>query len=156
MKKMKKINALVLAGMLSMPIYAEKIPIETGIGVNYGGNIGANISKPINSEIELFAGAGIIGSKVGYTAGGRYYINDSIRLIANYGTNASVGEIDGTTVFKGLNFGVDHLSASGWTVGLMYSDTSKAEDRVEELEREGYTFIKPSSGKIKISLGYRW
>jgi hypothetical protein len=38
----------------------------------------------------------------------------------------------------------------------MYSDTSKAENRVEELEREGYTFIKPSSRKIKISLGYRW
>jgi hypothetical protein len=55
-KKMKKINALILAGMLSMPIYAEKMLIETGIGVNYGGSIGANISKPINSEIELFVG----------------------------------------------------------------------------------------------------
>jgi hypothetical protein len=44
---MKKINALILAGMLSMPIYAEKMLIETGIGVNYGGSIGANISKPI-------------------------------------------------------------------------------------------------------------
>ncbi|CAC9957183.1 hypothetical protein [uncultured Gammaproteobacteria bacterium] len=59
------------------------MPIEAGIGTNYGGIVGATISKPINSKIELFAGAGISGSKVGYTAGGRYYINDFIRLIAN-------------------------------------------------------------------------
>ncbi|CAC9996335.1 hypothetical protein [uncultured Gammaproteobacteria bacterium] len=50
-----------------------------------------------------------------------------------------------------MNFGVDHLSANGWAVGLMYSDTSKAEGRAEELN-----FTKQSSRKIKISLGYRW
>jgi hypothetical protein len=33
------------------------MPIEAGIGTNYGGIVGATISKPINSKIELFAGA---------------------------------------------------------------------------------------------------
>jgi hypothetical protein len=137
---MKKINALILAGMLSMPIYAEKMLIETGIGVNYGGSIGANISKPINSEIELFVGSGIFSSNVGYTAGSRYYISNSTRLIVNYGTNTLIGE----ATFEGLNFGADYFSTNGWAIGLMYSKV-----RVSNI-------FKQSPGKIGISLGYRW
>ncbi|CAB5497410.1 hypothetical protein [Bathymodiolus thermophilus thioautotrophic gill symbiont] len=168
MKKIGKINALILTGMLSMPIYAEeiiaeaeKITIEAGIGVNYGGLIGVTASKPINAKIELFAGLGISGNKTGYTVGGRYYIDDSIRLIANYGTNALIEtekfyrETD-YEIFEGLNFGVGYLVNNRWSIDLMYIDASKADDRIEELKREGYVLSGQSSEKVKLSLGYRW
>jgi len=172
MKKIGKINALILTGMLSMPIYAEeiiaeaeKITIETGVGVNYGGLVGATISKPINSKTELFAGVGVSSGKIGYIIGGRYYINNSIRLIANYGTNALIEKTNKTfggrystdyEISEGLNFGAGYLVNNRWSIDLMYSDISNANNRIEDLEGEYHALSEQSPRRVKLSLGYRW
>ncbi|CAC9536059.1 hypothetical protein [uncultured Gammaproteobacteria bacterium] len=169
---MKKINILILTGMLSMSTYAEEMAIEAssevefeaGIGVNYA-LLGVTANKSINSKIELFAGLGL-----GYVVGGRYYFNDSVRFTANYGTNSIIQKIlfgvdynytyTVTEYFEGTNLGIGYISSkkNGWSIDLMYSDISKANDRTKELTNEGYTFFDNNNSfeKITLSLGYRW
>lgn len=158
---MKKLNILILTAFLSMPAFAGEygdIALEAGLGVNYGGGLGVVADVAITPELDAFAGLGY-AFKAGYVVGAKYYINDSVRLIANYGTNSTIEYLlsDKYEVFEGLNFGVGYIGSKreGWTVDLMYIDISNLEKRAKELEAKGGS-IDDGNGRTKLSFGYRW
>ena len=81
-------------------------------------------------------------------------------MIANYGTNSALNivELDGSTkyeTFAGLNVGADYLIGN-FSIGLMLIGTSKFEERINELKKQGYSGLDDSIGKIKLSLGYNF
>ena len=148
-------NLLMVIFMLSTAAYGEnKISSEVGVGVNYGGIVGFTTNYEVNPKTELFGGLGAGIVSVGFVLGGKYYINDSVRLIANYGTNAwielSPGEWEN---FQGINFGVGYVGSKrdGWSIDLMYIDKSDADAAMA-----GNNYLCLSCGNIKASFGYRF
>ncbi len=140
----------------------DEVNFEIGAGVNYGGGIiGGTVSREVTPNLELFAAVGAFVD-VGYTVGGRYYVDENIRLTLNYGTNSylEVTELDGTNDyenFAGVNFGIGWINSKqgGFNIDLMYISTDNLDDRVDELEKQGYQ-VDEDSGKVKLSLGYRF
>ena len=127
---------------------------EVGVGVNYGGIVGVTTNHEINPNTELFGGIGVGIGSAGFVLGGKYYINDSVRLIANYGTNAFVEVSPGEwESYKGINLGVGYVGSKrdGWSVDLMYIERSDADDVIA-----GGNYICYSCGNIKVSFGYRF
>jgi len=162
---MKKIvTAGILALGLSFGAIAEDdkpakdFYVSVGFGANYG-LLGATVNKKIDDKVEVFAGVGYLHNK-GYVIGGRYHIKDNIRLIANYGTNSTLERSTSLSSseyesFEGFNLGADYLFNNGWSVGLMLRDTSKLDDKEDELKKLGYSKITDSeSSKIVLSVGY--
>ena len=164
---MKK--SLIMAGLLfastafASDIKFSDIKFEVGMGVNYGGVVGLTANMEVAPKTEAFAGLGFFGA-IGYVIGGRYYINDNVRLVANYGTNGYVVRqlvtfgITETETCEGINIGAEYVWKSGWSAGLMYIVTSDMDDKIEELKAQGYIIEKPflSDMKIKLTFGYRF
>ena len=147
-------NLLMVMFMLSTATYGEnKISSEVGVGVNYGGIVGFTTNYEVNPKTELFGGFGAGIGSVGFVLGAKHYINDSFRLIANYGTNSwvelSPGEWEN---FQGINFGVGYVGSKrdGWSFDLMYADNSDAKDA----HVTGLCLGCPSP--IRANLGYRF
>lgn len=163
---MKIIITSILLLSLSFELIAkDKVKINNtytsiGIGANYGGLFGVTINNKINDKFEFFTGLGGITS-LGYVVGGRFYINDNMRLIANYGTNSTLQIIKENILktkfedFEGVNFGFDIVANNGFNMGLMFIDTSNLDNRVNELKKQGLN-ISSTTGKIKFSIGYNF
>ena len=99
---MKIISTFLLVGsvFLSGLAYAESensstIAFELGAGVNYG-IVGGALNFKVSPNTEVFVAGGL-----GFTLGVKYYMSDSMRLIANYGTNS----FDLSQLYSGLNVG---------------------------------------------------
>jgi hypothetical protein len=141
--------------MLSTTAYGEnKFSSEIGVGVNYGGLIGYATNYEVNPNTELFFGFGPGPGVLGFVLGGKYYINDSVRLIANYGTNSFAETSPGNwDSFQGVNFGVGYVGSKrdGWSIDLMHIDKSDAEAAMA-----GNNYSCLGCGSIKVSFGYRF
>lgn len=145
----------VLTGAV-MASETDGVSIGLGAGANYGGLVGVTATVPVAEDVELFGGLGYM-SAVGYVAGVNYYVTDSVRLIANYGTNSAVEDVNGFKQYQGINIGVGYVGRSrdGWTIDLMYRDLKAARDRIAELESQGYVMAQAGTS-VGLSFGYRF
>ena len=76
-------KSLTLASLLLVnSALASDIKFDAGMGLNYGGIIGATANIEVAQKTEVFAGLGTVGA-MGYVVGGRYYLNDNIRFVGN-------------------------------------------------------------------------
>lgn len=155
----KKMSIFSLVALLSSSVLCADVRYEVGLGTNYGGFVGVTANTKIQPKIELFAGLGLVGA----VAGARYYINDNIRLNANYGTNGLLyiegqgGDKDEVKLLHGINIGADYMWNNGVSLGLAYMATSNKDDVLDEWHRKGYDIDeKGLKGDVKLSLGYRF
>ena len=106
--KLSKLIAITVLTFSSSSIADQAF--EIGLGTNHAGVLGGTINIDVNPNTEFFWGLGLTaGEGVGYVIGSRYWINDNLRLIGNYGYNCTVTTISTTTTYKdyyGLNIGV--------------------------------------------------
>jgi hypothetical protein len=162
MKKSLTISSLLFTSL----IFASDTTFDVGLGINYGGVAGTTANMKISNDIEIFGGLGYAGN-TGYVAGGRYYINDSVRFIGNYGTNGIIVKTIITSntstskyeTFEGINIGAEYLwgKNNSWSAGLMYIVTSNIEDRTKELQTQGYQVTSGDKvGDIRLSVGCRF
>jgi len=151
---MKKIVLIGFIVCISTVQSFAEVSWELGLGSNYGGLIGGTVNKKVSDKVELYGGFGFLGA----VGGIRYYPIKDIRLNVNYGyqgefTKEGRGS-DDETIF-GLNLGVDYMWDNGLSLGLVYFATTNLDAKIDEAEAEGYS-IKNNSGKVKLSLGYRF
>jgi len=170
-------SKFLLIGLLSTTttVFAEDIKFEMGLGVPYG-MFGGNASVSLFDNTEVFAGLGValgavdtgykkeIATGLGYSAGGRFYVNDNIRLTAGYGVIGGV--VTGTASNLNLEEVVDAFAGIGYKSGsknqgfsfdVLYLSSSNIEDKAEELGAKGYKVSgKEDISNIKIALGYRF
>ncbi len=127
---------------------------ELGLGTNHGGIFGGSISTELNENTEIFAGLGLTaGDGIGFVIGSKLWINNNMRLIANYGYNCTVKTIGTTTTYKdynGLNVGAGYSFAGkdsrGASVDLMLTNQSDCRKAASQ----------KSKTAIKLALGYRF
>ena len=150
---MKKLIMAIF--ILSTAAYGEStISSEVGVGVNYGGIVGFTTNYEIDPNTELFGGFGAGIGSVGFVLGSKYYINDSVRLIVNYGTNSWVELTPGNWEnYQGINFGVGYVGSKrdGWSIDLMYVDRTDADEAIAS-----GNYVCYGCSNIKISFGYRF
>jgi hypothetical protein len=157
---MMKKSLMVASLLFASSTFASDVKFDVGMGLNYGGLVGATANMEVAPKIEVFGGLGTIGT-MGYVVGARYYMNDNIRAIANYGTSGGIktttGSVEEIETFEGINIGVEYAWKNGWSAGLMYIATSGLDDRVKELKAQGYALSDgDSAGDIKLTFGYRF
>ena len=151
--KLSKLIAITVLTFSSSSIADQAF--EIGLGTNHAGVLGGTINIDVNSNTEFFGGLGLTaGEGVGYVIGSRYWINDNLRLIGNYGYNCTVKTVSTTTTYKdyyGLNIGVGYsfggIDSSGIALDLMLIDTSDCHNAVGSSE---------SKSSMKLALGYRF
>ncbi len=153
----KLLISALSASLIATMGFCEDINYEVGLGANYGGIIGVTANKKIQENVELFAGLGLVGA----VAGARYYINENIRLNANYGVHGFMvvedSSDDDAKLLHGINLGADYMWNNGVSLGLVYRATSNEDDVIDEWRDKGYTVEKKGwSGDIGLSLGYRF
>jgi len=150
---MKKILTLIGILLISTSASAAQ-KYELGLGTNHGGVLGGSISTDLSENTEIFAGLGLTaGESVGFVIGSKLWLNDNMRLIANYGYNCTVKTIGTTTTYKdynGLNVGAGYSfggkDSSGVSVDLMLTNQSDCRKAASQ----------KSKSEIKIALGYRF
>ena len=148
---MKKILTLIGILLISTSATAAQ-KYEVGLGTNHGGVLGGSISTDLSENTEIFAGLGLTaGESVGFVIGSKLWLNDNMRLIANYGYNCTVKTIGTTTTYKdynGLNVGAGYSfggkESNGVSIDLMLIDTS-------DCNKASST---TSSSSLKLALGY--
>ena len=151
--KLSKLIAITVLSFSSSSIADQAF--EIGLGTNHAGVLGGTINIDVNPNTEFFGGLGLTaGEGVGYVIGSRYWINDKLRLIGNYGYNCTVKTVSTTTTYKdyyGLNIGVGYsfggIDSSGVALDLMLIDTSDCHNAVGSSE---------SKSSMKLALGYRF
>ncbi|MCF6205204.1 MAG: hypothetical protein L3J59_16330 [Methylococcaceae bacterium] len=175
-------SKILLASILSTTtLYAQDVKFEMGLGVPYG-ILGGNASIETSESTELFAGMGLalgavdtgmkteVATGLGYSAGGRFYINESIRLTAGYGIVGGIvtgkrsgfGTISDVELetLPGAFAGIGYKSGSksqGFSIDIMYLDSSKLEEKAKELGAKGYRLeTNEDISNIKLALGYRF
>ena len=118
MNLLKTISFIAL--IISSNSYAAQ-SYELGLGTNYGGVVGVTINTEINSNVEMFAGLGLGYEALGYVVGSKFWLNENVRLTANYGINCVVSSP--WRDYYGLNFGaggsVDRLVPRGTLVQIV-------------------------------------
>ena len=150
---MKKILTLIGILLISTSASAAQ-KYELGLGTNHGGVLGGSISTDLSENTEIFAGLGLTaGESVGFVIGSKLWLNDNMRLIANYGYNCTVKTIGTTTTYKdynGLNVGAGYSfggkDSSGVSVDLMLTNQSDCRKAASQ----------KSKTAIKLALGYRF
>jgi len=150
---MKKIITLIGILFLSTSGLAAQ-NYEVGMGTNHGGILGGSISTDLNENTEIFVGLGLtIGDGIGFVIGSKLWLNENMRLIANYGYNCTVKTIGTTTTYKdynGLNVGAGYSfggkDSSGASLDLMLTNQSDCRKAASQ----------KSKTAIKIALGYRF
>ena len=150
---MKKILTLIGILLLSTSASADQ-NYEVGLGTNHGGILGGSISTDLNENTEIFVGLGLtIGDGIGFVIGSKLWLNENMRLIANYGYNCTVKTIGTTTTYKdynGLNVGAGYSfggkDSSGASLDLMLTNQSDCRKAASQ----------KSKTAIKIALGYRF
>ena len=148
---MKKILTILGILIFSTTAVANQ-SFEVGIGTNYGGILGGTINVDLNANTEVFAGLGTGLERVTYVVGTKFWLNEKLRLSANYGYNCTVKTVSTTTTYKdynGLNFGIGYALSrkSGAAIDLMLIDSSDCNEAAGSTE---------SSSGVKIALGYRF
>ena len=149
---MKRLLTLISILILSTASSAEQ-NYEVGFGTNYGGVLGGTINVDLNANTEVFVGLGAGFDGVNYVVGTKFWLNEKLRLSANYGYNCTVKTVSTTTTYKdynGLNFGIGYAfwgRKSGPAIDLMLLDYSNCADAAGSTE---------SSSGVKIALGYRF
>jgi hypothetical protein len=153
---MKKI---IIAGILSCALAVPSIADvswEMGMGSNYGGLLGLTANNKISDEVELYGGLALVGAVVG----ARYYINENVRINANYGTQGYIIKEsqckDEIEYLHGFNLGMDYVWDNGMVLGLMYHVASNESDKTREMRSEGYTIENDTTARVNLSLGYRF
>ena len=150
---MKKIITFIgILTLSSISVAAQNY--EVGMGTNHGGILGGSISTELNENTEIFAGLGLTsGDGVGFVIGSKLWLNDNMKLIANYGYNCTVKTIGTTTTYKdynGLNVGAGYSfggkDSSGVSVDLMLTNQSDCRKAASQ----------KSKTAIKRALGYRF
>ena len=152
---MKKLLTLISILTLSTISSAAQV-YELGMGTNHGGILGGSISTNLSENTEIFAGLGLTAAEgIGFVIGSKLWLNENLRLIANYGYNCTVKTVGATTTYKdyyGLNIGAGYSfggkDSNGVAIDLMLIDTSNCKDAVV-----GST---ESNSAIKLALGYRF
>ena len=152
---MKKIILIVCIASITVVQSFAEVSWELGLGANHGGVIGGTINKKVYDNFELYGGFGFLGA----VGGVRYYTVNNLRINANYGyqgllTKKGRGKDRYETIF-GLNLGVDYMWDNGFFLGLVYFVTTNLDEKIDEAESEGYS-MEDDSGKVKLSLGYRF
>jgi len=161
---MNKVTKLMIAlSMITMPAFAEselalgeselelgepEVQWEIGTGSNYGGLLGVTANYEVVENVELYGGLAILGAAVG----AKYYLNNNVRLNANYGVNGyGYTSEDKLYVYSGLNVGADYIWDNGLSLGLTTALTSKYinDDDIDKLD-DDYT------PDVFISIGYRF
>jgi len=150
---MKKILTLISILLLSTSASAAQ-NYEVGMGTNHGGILGGSISTNLNENTEIFAGLGLTaGDGIGFVIGSKLWLNENIRLIANYGYNCTVKTIGSTTTYKdynGLNVGAGYSfggkGSNGVSIDVMLIDSSDCNKASAAI----------SSSSLKLALGYRF
>jgi hypothetical protein len=150
---MKKILTLISILLISISASAAQ-KYEVGLGTNHGGVLGGSISTDLSENTEIFAGMGLTaGESVGFVIGSKLWLNDNMRLIANYGYNCTVKTIGTTTTYKdynGLKVGAGYSfggkDSSGVSVDLMLTNQSDCRKAASQ----------KSKTAIKLALGYRF
>lgn len=178
-------KALLLSGLIagSVPAFSADLKFALGLGAPYG-ILGGNLNVGVAEKAEVFAGLGmalaavdngsttdiVTGSGPSYAVGGRYYLTGNVRLTAGYGivggivtgtsssvfgtSNLEMEEVAGA--FAGIGFKLGGKNNSGIGIDLLYIDTSKMEDKANELELQGFNIEKQSDSNIKLAIGYRF
>ena len=150
---MKKILTLIGILLISTSASAAQ-KYEVGLGTNHGGVLGGSISTDLSENTEIFAGLGLTaGDGIGFVIGSKLWLNDNMRLIANYGYNCTVKTIGTTTTYKdynGLNVGAGYSfggkDSSGVSVDLMLTNQSDCRKAASQ----------KSKTAIKLAFGYRF
>ena len=149
---MKRLLTLISILILSTASSAEQ-NYEVGFGTNYGGVLGGTINVDLNANTEVFVGLGAGFDGVTYVVGTKFWLNEKLRLSANYGYNCTVKTVSTTTTYKdynGLNVGIGYAFGgrkSGAAIDLMLIDSSDCSEAAGSTE---------SSSSAKIALGYRF
>lgn len=149
-----------------------------GLGASYG-IIGASLDVKLVPNLYASFGLGAAGDDTGFNLGLRYYLLDSARLwrpriVANYGTNGLIStqtcffrdynctdeeyeSFEGGSVGFGQTLAFGQSRRHGMEIDILYkTDDGGLEDRVEELEDEGYYVDEDANSKLFFSVGYRF
>jgi hypothetical protein len=136
-----------IALIISSNSYAAQ-SYELGLGTNYGGVVGVTINTEINSNVEMFAGLGLGYEALGYVVGSKFWLNENVRLTANYGINCVVSSP--WRDYYGLNFGAGYAFSGkdpGWAFDLMLLDISDCNAATTSIS---------SDSAIMLAAGYRF
>lgn len=158
--------------------YPDNGSFGIGMGIPYG-IFGINIDLMMSDTLAVSGGIGhTIFAGMGYNFGVKYYLREigntwRPRLMAFYGTNSLIDVVghysywktynDVSETYDGLTLGIGQQ----WTFGeskkhgldldLMWIVSRGGfDDRVDELDHQGYDMNDIGTGRIKISFGYRY
>lgn len=150
---------LMIVGCVSCVLAVSSIAEvawELGIGANYGGLVGVTVNNKVSDEVELYGGLALVGAVVG----ARFYATENVRFNLNYGVQGYMikeGRYeDEIEIFHGINTGIDFIWDNGFSLGLVYHLISNVDDKIDEAISEGYALDEDYTGKVKLSLGYRF
>jgi len=170
---MNKITKLMIVlSMITIPAFAEselalgeselelgepEVQWEIGTGSNYGGLLGVTANYEVVENVELYGGLAILGAVVG----AKYYLNNNVRLTANYGVNGyEYTSDDKLYVYSGLNVGADYIWDNGLSLGLTTALTSELinDDDIddEDINIDINKLDDDYTPKVFISIGYRF
>jgi len=160
---MKKLILSILALGVILTVTHAETKYEVGAGVN-SAVLGVTANWEVSKKTEVFAGIGL-----GAVVGGRYNIDDKVRMNISYGTqgygfiekqytsfsNESTIDIEH---LHGANIGLDYDfgDKDGWQAGLAYMLTSNIDDVKEKYKKMGAEEVIGSSKGVRLTLAYRY
>ena len=156
---MKKILLIISIVIFSTSTMAKQ-SFEAGFGTNYGGLGGGVVVQDLSSNVEMFAGIGVGLESVAYVIGTKFWLDDTIRLSANYGTNCTYETWSSSAGydwkdFEGFNFGIGYAFGgkddTGWAFDLMFLDISDCNAGTDDY----YSSVNDDSA-IRLAAGYRF
>lgn len=168
---MKKLIPLILSFLMLPALADEPRKPESGLGLGLGipyGGFGLNLAHTLTDKVDLSLGFGTLFEPA-WAAGVRFYPqpgDSGVRLSALYGTNAVLSTVEcggyycesEYEQFQGFNVGIgwgQRGRSSGWDFDVLLVVTSGIDDRIDELEEQGYEPEYESSG-VEFSFGYHW
>lgn len=145
---MKKIF-IILGIVIFSTATVAKQSYEIGLGSSYGG-FGVAFNSELSSKTELFTGVGWDLEDVGYVVGAKFWLNDKMALIADYGSNCVVIRGGYGYAYEGFNFGMRYSftgQGEGWQFDVLVADISECNENESSITDDA---------AIDIAIGYRF
>ena len=140
---------IILSVLIFSTATVAKQSYEVGVGSSYGG-IGVVFNSELSSNVEIFTGVGLDLENVGYVVGAKFWFNDTIALLTDYGTNCVVYTGGNWHAYEGFNFGMRYSftgQGEGWQFDVLLADISEC--------NENQSSVTDDSA-IDIAIGYRF
>ena len=138
---------IILGILIFSTATVAKQSYEIGIGSSYGG-IGVSYNSELSSNVEIFTGIGLDLESVGYVVGTKFWLNNSTRLITDYGTNCVVYTGGNWYTYEGLSFGIGFgKQEGGLQFDVLFADISECNKNQSSVTDDSL---------IDIAVGYRF